>query len=191
MLKRASGRCESSRARRARLVSAGPPGSHARGIFVGSISQSNRASVFARSLSAKRIEMPSMMRNVGLTAISSRRWFCWRVIMTRSPPDWPARSITPERPALSLLHDGIDHASCSKRPPRSYPSPTDPRQRAATTETIVYSTAVHASAAMLEFLGNSPCTLDEGDNYGSLYCAPIPRRYRVVSSMSTLARSKE
>ena len=29
--------------------------------------------------------MPSMMRKVGLPSISLRRWFCWRVVVTRSP----------------------------------------------------------------------------------------------------------
>jgi hypothetical protein len=57
---------------------------------------SNRASVFAGSLSTKRIDTQSMTRNVGLTAISLRRWFCWGVVMTRSPSGPLTSSIAPE-----------------------------------------------------------------------------------------------
>ena len=46
---------------------------------------SNRASESPGSLSTKRMDTPSMIRKVGLPSISLRRWFCWRVVMTRSP----------------------------------------------------------------------------------------------------------
>jgi hypothetical protein len=56
---------------------------------------SNRASVFAGSLSTKRVDTQLMTRNVGLTAISLRRWFCRGVVMTRSPSGPLTSSIAP------------------------------------------------------------------------------------------------
>src|SRR5262249_23488487 len=79
---------------------------------------SNSASALPGSLSAKRIDMPSMTRKVGFATFSFKRWLCWDVVMTCSPLlCWQSLSWTCSCPRSLVVSRLV--AGCLSRHPDS------------------------------------------------------------------------